>query len=59
MRFPWNRAETELDRELAHHLHELTAEYQRQGHSNEEALRLAKREFGAGCATRWWLPRSP
>jgi predicted permease len=46
MRFPWNRAETELERELAHHLHELTAEYQRQGHSHEEALRLAKREFG-------------
>jgi predicted permease len=46
MRFPWNRAETELERELAHHLHELTAEYERQGHSHEEAFRMAKREFG-------------
>lgn len=46
MRFPWNRAETELQRELAHHLHELTAEYERQGHGHEEALRMAKREFG-------------
>ena len=26
MRFRWNRAETDLERELAHHLHELTAE---------------------------------
>lgn len=46
MRFPWNRADTDLERELAHHLHELTAEYKRQGHSHEEALRMAKREFG-------------
>src|SRR5215467_161942 len=46
MQFPWNRMETELKRELAHHLHELTAEYERQGHSHEEALRMAKREFG-------------
>jgi predicted permease len=46
MHFPWNRAETELERELAHHLHELTAEYKRQGYSPDEALRMAKREFG-------------
>jgi predicted permease len=46
MRFPWNRAETELERELAHHLHELTAEYQRQGYGHDEALRLARCEFG-------------
>src|SRR2546422_2955556 len=46
MRFRWNRAETDLQRELAHHLHELTAEYERRGHSHEEALRMAKREFG-------------
>ena len=45
MRF-WNRRETELEREIAHHLHYLAAEYERQGHSREEALRLAKREFG-------------
>src|SRR5450432_2303928 len=46
MRFPWNRMETDLQRELAHHLHELTAEYQRRGHSHAEAMRMAKREFG-------------
>src|SRR5215472_16480903 len=46
MQFPWNRMETELERELAHHQHELTAEYERQGHSHEDALRMAKREFG-------------
>jgi predicted permease len=46
MRFPWNRAESELEHEIAHHLYELTAEYKRQGHADEEALRMAKREFG-------------
>src|SRR5450432_1271654 len=46
MRFPWNRMETDLQRELAHHLHQLTAEYERQGHSREEAMRMARREFG-------------
>jgi len=46
MRFPWNRADNELEREIAHHLHELTGEYERQGYSHEEAVRMAKREFG-------------
>src|SRR5450432_455079 len=46
MRFPWNRMETDLRRELAHHLHALTAEYERRGHAHEEAVRMAKREFG-------------
>jgi predicted permease len=46
MQFPWNRMEIELKRELAHHLHELTAQYERQGHSHEEAMRMARREFG-------------
>src|SRR6266545_2234961 len=46
MRFPWNRMETDLKRELAHHVHELTAEFERRGHSHEEAVRMAKREFG-------------
>src|SRR4051812_19480310 len=46
MRFPWNRMETDLNREVAHHLHELTAEDQRRGHSREDAIRMAKREFG-------------
>jgi predicted permease len=46
MRFPWNRMEAELKRELEHHLHQLTAEYERSGHSHEEAVWMAKREFG-------------
>ncbi len=46
MRFFWNRKETELNSEVAHHLHELAAEFERRGHPREEALRLAKREFG-------------
>lgn len=46
MQFPWNRRESDLKRELAHHLHQLTAEYERQGHSHEEAMLMAKREFG-------------
>ena len=39
------RREDELQRELAHHLHHLAAEFERQGHSREEALLLARREF--------------
>jgi predicted permease len=46
MRFPWNRMETELERELAYHLDQLIAEYKRRGHSHAEAMRMAKREFG-------------
>ena len=46
MRFPWNRMETDLRRELQHHLHQLTAEYERRGHSHEDAMLMAKREFG-------------
>jgi len=42
----WKRRESELQREMAHHLHHLAAEYERQGYSREEALRLANREFG-------------
>jgi predicted permease len=38
--------ETELERELAHHLQQLTAEYERRGHSRAEAMRMARREFG-------------
>jgi hypothetical protein len=38
--------EAELKRELAHHLHQLTAEYERRGHSHEDAVWMAKREFG-------------
>src|SRR6195256_6538450 len=46
MQLPWNRMENELQRELAHHLHELTAEYERREHPRAEAIRMAKRAFG-------------
>lgn len=46
MRFPWNRAEAEMEQEIAHHLHQLAAEYRRQGYSDDEARLRAKREFG-------------
>jgi predicted permease len=46
MKFPWNRKETELNSEVAHHLYHLAAEFERRGHSRKEALALAKREFG-------------
>ena len=52
MNFPWKREETELDREIAHHMHQLTAEYERQGYTRQEALRLAKREFGGSEQTK-------
>lgn len=42
----WKRAEGELEREVAHHLHHLAAEYERQGYSRRDALRMAAREFG-------------
>jgi len=51
--------ETELKREVAHHLHELAAGYERQGHSREEAMRMANREFGGSeqvkerCRDEW------
>jgi predicted permease len=38
--------ERDLKKEIAHHLHELTAEYERRGHPHAEAVRMAKREFG-------------
>jgi predicted permease len=53
--------ETDLKRELAHHLYQLTAEFERRGHSHAEAMRMAKREFGGAeqvkerCRDeRWW-----
>ncbi|MDR3704242.1 MAG: ABC transporter permease [Candidatus Sulfopaludibacter sp.] len=46
MPFPWNRMEAELKRELDHHLNELTAEFERRGHSHQDAVRMARREFG-------------
>jgi len=52
MDFPWKRAESELQQEIAHHLQQLTAEFERQGHSHSEAVRLANREFGGGEQTK-------
>jgi predicted permease len=45
MRF-WKRAETDLEREIAHHIYHLAAEFERRGLSRAEALRMARREFG-------------
>lgn len=46
MRFPWHKADDDLQRELAHHLAELTDEFIRRGHSPAEAAILAKKQFG-------------
>ncbi len=46
MRFPWQKADDDLNRELNHHLAELTDEFIRRGHSPQEAASLAKKEFG-------------
>lgn len=46
MRWPWQKAETELDRELQFHLDELAAAFERQGLSRREAQARARREFG-------------
>ena len=53
---PWKRAETELEREIAHHLHHLTEEYVRQGHSRHEAMLLAKHSASAVDA---WVGANP
>ena len=44
----WRRrhADLELEREVASHLHHLTEEYVGQGHSREEAQRMARHDFG-------------
>src|SRR6185312_6849363 len=46
MNLPWNKAESQLNREIAYHLQQLTDEYLRQGYSPEEAARQARKEFG-------------
>jgi predicted permease len=46
MRWPWTRENTDLDREVEHHLAELTDHFLRAGHSPKEARRLARRAFG-------------
>ena len=61
MQWPWNRAESDLDREVQHHLETLADAYERQGLSRQEALRQARAEFGGvdrakeECRDiRWW-----
>jgi predicted permease len=46
MRWPWNKVDSEIEREIAHHLHELASEFERRGHPKDEATRLARLEFG-------------
>ncbi|HVV43552.1 MAG TPA: ABC transporter permease, partial [Bryobacteraceae bacterium] len=46
MAFPWNRAESQLNHEIAHHLQQLTAEYLRQGYPADDAARMARKDFG-------------
>lgn len=52
MPFFRNRKESELQREIAHHLRQLAAEFERQGYSRREAVRLANREFGGSEQTK-------
>ena len=46
MQFPWKKEESELEREVQHHLDELAARYQREGMSARDARLRAKKEFG-------------
>jgi putative ABC transport system permease protein len=46
MRWPWTKAETDLDRELRHHLETLADSYQKQGMSRAEAIQKARIDFG-------------
>jgi predicted permease len=61
MRWPWQRAEDELDLELRFHLETLTDGYERQGLSRPAALAQARRDLGQvesfkdQCRDlRWW-----
>lgn len=61
MQWPWKRAESDLDREVQHHLETLADAYERQGLSRQEAMRQAEKEFGGierakeECRDiRWW-----
>ena len=47
MQWPWKRTEADLDREVAYHLETLADAYERQGLSRKEAMRQARKEFGA------------
>ena len=45
-RFPWNKKESDLDREVAYHLQSLAEAFEREGLSKHEAMLRARREFG-------------
>ncbi|MEO8026921.1 MAG: ABC transporter permease [Bryobacteraceae bacterium] len=45
MQLPWNKKESELDREVRYHLDALAADFERQGLLPEEARRRARIEF--------------
>ncbi len=46
MRWPWQKEETDLDRELRYHLETLADELEKQGMSRADAMKRARREFG-------------
>ncbi len=46
MKWPWNRAEDELEMEVRHHIETLADAYERQGMQRAEALAAARKEFG-------------
>ncbi len=46
MQWPWKRAETDLEREMRHHLESLAEGFERQGLDPAEAMRRARKEFG-------------
>ncbi len=46
MQWPWQKVETELEREVRHHLESLIDEYEKQGMTRGDAMRKARREFG-------------
>src|SRR3982751_3555737 len=46
MHFPWNKKESDLEREVRYHLESLADAFERQGLSRAEAMVRARREFG-------------
>src|SRR5438445_9679524 len=46
MRWPWTKQESDLDREVWHHLESLADSFQKQDMSRAEAMRQARIEFG-------------
>src|SRR5579864_7676784 len=46
MRWPWTKQESELDREVRHHLETLADSFEKQGMSRADAMRQARIEFG-------------